>query len=103
MANICVTQFVGAMPGHGDGYVIPVCKDPLASEEIAIGGTSLQSDPFDAECTLIRVFAEADCYVAIGLGPDAEDSPRMAMAAGTTDHFGVQAGHCIAVVERTVS
>jgi hypothetical protein len=103
MPNLCITQFVGAMPGHGDGYVINVPKGPLASESIAIGASSTQSDPFEDACTLLLVFAEADCFVAIGVDPDAETGHQIAMAANTTAHFGVEPGHRVAVVERTVS
>ena len=102
MGKAFVTEFAGVGAGHGDRYAIPAARDPLASHQINIGSGSTQSDPFEGATTLVRVFAESDCIVAIGVDPNAETGHQIALGAGQTDYFTVTGGHRIAVVQRAV-
>jgi hypothetical protein len=77
----------------------------IASQTVAIGGTSAQSVVLNERATHIRLFAEASCQVAIGADPDADTDPIIPLAAGQDFILQVheRSEFKVAVVERTVA
>jgi formate-dependent phosphoribosylglycinamide formyltransferase (GAR transformylase) len=104
MANIVVTEF-GGIGSPKDKT--PAASRLIASQVVAIGATSASTtNALNVSTTLIRVFAEADCYATFGAGTlDAEVSPQIAMAADSTEYFSVHedSGFKVACIERTVA
>jgi hypothetical protein len=104
MADVYVTEFGGVGSGVGDQYAIPAACAPKASNKVGISGSTTQSPVFNAETTLVRVFAEADCIVTIGVTPNAESGIQIPLAAaGEIYLVPTGAGQRLAVVGRTVS
>ena len=73
-------------------------QNPLVSNSITLSGSNQQSAAFNASTRLVRVVATVAAYVAFGSNPDATASPRVYMAAGSTDYFAVEPGQKIAGV-----
>lgn len=72
----------------------------IATQTVAIGGTSTQSAAFNARTKFIRVHCDAICSVSFGTSPTATTStPRL--AANQTEFFGVVPGHKVAVITNT--
>lgn len=74
----------------------------LATQTVAIGGTSTQSNAFNAATTFIRVHTDAICSIAIATNPTATATSKR-MAADQTEYFGVPVGlsYKIAVITNT--
>ncbi len=90
MATLYVTEFSAQ---HTDqGRPVPVAYCPLiTNNNVAIGGGSVQSNPFSAQTNLIRVHADAICSIRIGLNPSASAADAR-MAQNQTEYFGFEAG-----------
>ena len=76
---------------------------PLQETSVAIGAASAQSDAItgsNKETRLVRVFADADCYVTWGSDPTASSADGRPMGAENPEVFGIVAGEKIAVIER---
>lgn len=81
----------------------------LARGEIAIGGGSLNStdvvDPNaspDNQGRRVRIYAEANCFVAWGAGEPtvADGSDGIPMGADNPEYFDIPANQKIAVIQR---
>ena len=66
-------------------------EPPIAEQSIEIGGKSQQSKTLSPDTCIVRLSPDADCLIAIGLDPDATDSPRR-MTADREQIIGVVAG-----------
>jgi hypothetical protein len=102
MANIVVTEFIGTLRAGQTqaGYA------PLASQSVAIGGsTAATTNPCNGSTALIRVYAEADCNIAIAAVPNASTGIIIPLAAGQYDYFAVEPGSAmkVACISRTVA
>jgi hypothetical protein len=96
MATLYVTEYQGYEKAD-----MPVAVAPgLAGQVVAITGTSVQSATFNALTGLIRVHPDSICSIAISGNPTATTTTKR-MAASTTEYFGVQPGHKIAVISNT--
>ena len=103
MANMIVTEFLG--PKRAGGQV-PAAYGPLASQTVAIGGSSAATpNALSASTALIQVYAEADCNICIAAAPDASTGVIIPMGAGQCSYFTVDPTSAmkVAVIERTVS
>jgi len=84
-----------------DGKAVQALDTPfLATQNPAIGGTSVQSNAFNAKTRFIEVHTDAICSIAIGADPTAVATAGR-MAAGETRIYGVNPGHKIAVITNT--
>ncbi len=102
MANIIVTEFTG----HQGQTGIQAATLPLASQSVAIGGsTAATTNAFNAATSLIRVYAEAECNITIAASPNASTGVIIPLAAGQYDYFGVGLNSAmkVACIARTVS
>lgn len=108
MSSISVEEFAGAgIPGT-DNAGQQAARRLIASQVVAIGGASAATtNALNNATTLIRVAAEADCYITYSTGtPNAATATlRMVMFAGSFDYFTVplNSGFRVACIERTVA
>jgi hypothetical protein len=77
---------------------LPLVRWPaLATQVVAIGGSSQQSAPFGGGSRIIRVTVDATCSILIGPNPTATTAhPRF--AAGQTEYLEITPGDLLAVV-----
>ncbi len=98
MATLFFTVFLGA--------VEVAAGDPVQENIITIGSGSLQSAVItgtDRKRQRVRVFADTNCFATWGLSPTAKDdgTDGRPLEAGSAEYFDIEAGHKIAVIERT--
>lgn len=99
MAKIYVTEHTS--PRIVQGGLLPVVTmPPLATQTVAIGGTSAQSSAFNSKTRMVAVHTDAICSIEFGENPTATSNSKR-MAAGATEYFEVIAGHKIAVITNT--
>lgn len=100
MAVLYITEYAGLMPSPPGGVgQIPV-EPPLAEQTVAIGGSSVASNAFNAGTTLVRLHADAICSVEFGATPTAT-ATKARMAANQTEYKGVSFGLKVAVITNT--
>jgi hypothetical protein len=80
---------------------LPLVRWPaLATQVVAIGGGSQQSNPFGGGTRIIRVHSDVVCSIFIGPNPTATTlHPRF--SANQTEYMEVNAGDQIAVIANT--
>jgi hypothetical protein len=98
MATLFFTVFLGA--------VETASGDPIQEDKVTIGAGSLQSTVIDGtgrKRRRVRVFADTNCFATWGESPTAKDdgTAGRALEAGSAEYFDIEAGHKIAVIERT--
>ena len=100
MAVLYISEYQD-MPMTGSGPAFQAGMEPaIATQTVAIGGTSTQSAAFNASTRFVRLHTDAICSVLFGSNPTATaTSPRM--AANATELFGVKGGHKVAVITNT--
>ena len=101
MAVVYITEFAGT--GSASQELVPAAKLPaLASQTVAIGGSSAVSAAFQTGTTLVRVNADAPCSIAFGATPIAT-AASMRMSGGSTEYFVVDPSSAlkIAVITNT--
>lgn len=108
MANIVVTECVGIHNPNGQiTQAASITGTGEVHQVVAIGGTTAAtSNALNANTTLIRVFAEAACYISVKASPNAEtDTSLWPLDAGGEIWFNVplSSGFKVACVSRTVS
>jgi len=102
MANIIVTEFLGTRSAGQ----IQAAFGQIASQTVAIGDrTDATTNACNGSTALIRVYAEADCNIAIATAPNASTGIVIPLAAGQYDYFSVDPGSAmkVACIERTVA
>lgn len=100
MAKLYITEFRSL---GTDAFGNPVASGilpPLATQTVAIGGTSTQSAAFNAATKVIRIHTDVICSFEVGTNPTATaNSARM--AAGQTEYISVIPADKIAVISNT--
>lgn len=99
MAYLFITEYDRL--GNDTRSDVEVGREPaIATQRIAISGSSAQSAAFNANTKFVRLHTDAICSISFGANPTATTStPRM--AADTTEYFGVTGGHKVAVITNT--
>jgi len=99
VAFIYISEY-DVMPVLG-GHSVPTGMEPaIATQRIAIGGSSEQSAAFNARTTFVRIHTDAICSILFGVSPTATTStPRL--GANATEFFGVVPGHKVANITNT--
>lgn len=106
MAKVIVTEYQSEGVIGPDRNVQAGHQPSLATQVVTIGGTSAAiTNPFNAATALVRVKAEADCWVKFGGTPTAAADECEALSANETEWFDVTPGSGLklACIERTVS
>ncbi len=99
MAVLYITEHTN--PSIAQGGLLPVVQmPPLASQTVAIGGTSTQSSAFNVKTVLVAIHTDAICSIEFAASPTALATSRR-LAANTTEYFQVVAGHKVAVITNT--
>lgn len=77
-------------------------EPPLVEQTVPIGGSSQQSQPFNAQTTAVRLHCDVVCSVAFGLNPSATTSNQR-FAANQTEFKSVPKGqgYIVAVIANT--
>lgn len=75
---------------------------PGTSQKITTSGSSQQSSAFQANSSILRLCATADCFIAFGANPTA-DNTAMFMPAGLCDYYGIVPGQKLAVIQSTAA
>lgn len=83
------------------GRPIPVFKLGT-SQDVPVGGASVQSTAFSAKTTAIRLTADVDCRYAIGTSPTAT-ATSIRLPAGGIDYVGCAPGDKIAVIQEATA
>lgn len=97
MATLYVAEYaiLGAEQVSGSLPQAPH-EPPIAEQIIAIGGASLQSNPFNAKTTLVRLNTDSVCSVLFGTNPTATTNNQR-FAANQTEYKSVPVGQSFMV------
>lgn len=80
---------------------VEVGREPaLATQRVAISGSSAQSAAFNANTKFVRIHTDQICSILFGANPTATTSTTR-LAADSTEYFGVTGGHKVAVINNT--
>ncbi len=98
MATLFFTVFSGA--------VEVAVGDPIQENSVTIAATSTQSVALTGtgrKRHRVRVLADVNCFATWGENPTAKDdgTDGRPLEAGSAEYFDIEAGHKIAVIERT--
>ena len=98
MATLFFTVFLGA--------VEVAAGDPVQEDKVTIGVASAQTVVITRtgrKRLRVRVFADTNCFATWGENPTAKDdgTDGRPLEAGSAEYFDIEAGHKIAVIERT--
>jgi hypothetical protein len=70
---------------------------PGVTQKIDLSATSAQSAPVGTSTTAIRLYATADCFIAIGADPAAAaDGTSLPLKAGAAEYFAIGRGQKVA-------
>ncbi len=85
-----INEFVGNVLTNG--LSIPaVVLPPLANQSLAVGATSVASSALNPRTAIVRLMADEDCRILLGVTPTAV-ATSMKLRAGSETYFGVLAG-----------
>ena len=97
------TQRMSSIGAAGDGFQKGFFQviSPGVSQVVAIGAASVQANGFSDGVTVIRLFANVDCWLAFGSNPTAaaEAAGSMLLPAGVVEYFERKEGEKIAVIQ----
>ena len=99
MAKVYITEHYPPTLYNGNSLSVPYMP-PIATQTVAIGGSSVQSSAFGTHCRMVCVHTDAICSVEFGSNPTATANSRR-LAANATEYFEVTTGHKIAVITNT--
>jgi hypothetical protein len=68
------------------------------SQAIAVGGSSVASSSIQEISTIVRLYTNTDCFVAIGQNPVATAS-SLFLPAGSTEYFAANSFDKVAVLQ----
>lgn len=102
MATVYITEYARQARDASGFQMVVADEPPVASQTVAIGGTSAQSSAFNGLTRFVRVSTDAICSIEFGSNPTATSSSRR-LPANTTEYFGVPQGGSfkIAVITNT--
>lgn len=92
MATVYITEYINI-----DGTRQTGTEPPLAEQTVSITSGSVQSNPFNAQTSVIRVHTDAICSVLIGKNPTVTAASGR-MAANQTEYRGVFPGQILAAI-----
>lgn len=108
MAVLYVTEYTTF--GHDSrGHAVPAPQiPPVADDTVAIGGGSLNSDPFNDATRLVELHCDVICHIAWSTDAQVKGGNQVAattshkrLPADTTQFFTVEPGCSVAVIQGT--
>ena len=97
MSTLYIEEFTQV---SGGGYPAGNCPS-AASQTVAIGGTTAQSNAFSKNTQLIRVATDSICSIVVGGTNPSATTSNMRLAANQTEYFLVKPGDKLAVISNT--
>lgn len=100
-SNIYINEYnqLGGSAKFGDTVQAPYCV-PIATQQVAISGSSVASAAFNAATGFVMINASAACSLAWGTAPTAVATAER-MSAGETRFYTVNPGQKVAVITNT--
>ncbi len=83
-----------------DVAVAQAVKEPAIAEQAVTFTTATQSSAFNAATKIVRVAADAQCYIAFGANPTATANSKLLPSFGV-EYFGVTPGDKVSVYDGT--
>jgi hypothetical protein len=99
MAVLYVSEHAELVVHQGGGGQA-LSEPPIVEDTVAIGGTSAQSDAFNAKTRFVRIHTDAICSILFGANPTATTANKR-LAANQTEIFRVTPGDKVAVITNT--
>ncbi len=100
MAKVYITEHT--KPSIFSGQLLPVVRmPPLATQTVAIGGSTAPSNAFNAKTFMVAIHTDAICSIEFSATPGAATAATAnskRMAAGTTEYFEVAPGDKVSVI-----
>lgn len=102
MAKLYISEYSDIAHQPYGAEAISAMQEPSIIEQtpVVIGGGSLKSAAFNGATRVVRLHTDAICSIAFGLDPTATANTKR-MAANSTEYFGVEPGHKVAVITNT--
>ena len=101
MATLYITEYAALQSTSyvgGSSFTAQTPKEPaVATQIVAISGSSTQSSPFNPLTRFVRLHPDNICSYAFGPNPTAVTTANR-MIAGQTEYFGVNNGDSVAVI-----
>lgn len=90
MPTLYITEYGGLQATPSSPAMNAPVAPSLADQAIAIGASSAQSAAMSAQTRLVRLFADAKCFVKFGTDPTV--TTNLPLEAGVAEYFQVPAG-----------
>lgn len=103
MAKIYIMEHT--QPSAYQGGLLPVVRmPPLATQTVAIGGSTTASAAFNAKTKMVAIHTDAICSIEFSATPGAATAATTSskrMAANTTEYFEVAPGDKVSCITNT--
>ena len=87
MSNLSITEY--GRIGKDRGFGVQAAAEPaLTRQNVTFSAGSVQSADFNSKAVMVRVVADADCRIAFGDDPTADDNSSI-LPAGDVEYFGL--------------
>lgn len=97
MATLYITEFA-RLYSNPNGVCQTAYQPPTTADQtVSIGGSSTQSNAFNAATNIVRLHADSICSVEFGSNPTASTTCAR-MAANQTEYYAVVPGQKVAVI-----
>lgn len=102
MATLYITEFNNIPTSNNATGIQVAAQPPVASQTLAISGSSGASSAFGKNTNFVRIHTDAICSITFGTAPTATTSLGR-MPADSTEYFGVPQGQSykVAVITNT--
>jgi len=95
-----ITEY-NALAADGAGRIVMAGQEPsIASQQVAVGASSTQSNPMGATTRFVRLHSDVPCRIAVGVNPVAGPL-SMRLAANATEYLGIAPNLRIAAIQTT--
>lgn len=96
MATLYITEFA-VLYSNPNGVGQMATQPPSAEQTVAIGGSSTQSNTFNAATKFVRLHTDSICSIEFGTNPVAS-TVTARMAANQTEYFAIGSAAKVAVI-----
>lgn len=98
MATLWIREFKKI--GGGAARLAPVAQEPAAAgQDFDFTTTAGASAAFSASTVIVRLISDADCFLAFGDDPTADEDTGFLLKADIAEYVGVYPGHKVSAVQ----